>query len=213
MQKFSLRVLLGTTALILATVPLSLADTIDIGVGSPPTTVAFNNGSTILVTAVSSGGFTGSVTASGSPLLTEPTLISDTLDVNSSGAGTLVISVTETGLTTVVPGFLSGFTSNTLPLGWTVSEATYVDAGNTAYATTTPLSAQTFSVIGATTAIAAGISTGPFSETEVFTVTATDAGQTQDTISLMATPEPTSMALLGSGLLALGGTLRRKLVF
>jgi len=43
-------------------------------------------------------------------------------------------------------------------------------------------------------------------------ITATGAGNTNDTINLSKVPEPSSLLMLGSGLIGLVGLRRRKLV-
>jgi len=219
-MKISMKLL--TAALVLAGAVLltsvARADTITIGLQE----AGFNSGSVFTETSSTSGSvtFSGSygtfsfnaITAVGSPALPQPQLDSTSIDVSSSGTGTITVYVTEQGITspTGVLNLLSGFTSNFLTAGWTLTEATYVDVGNGLYAITSPLGSQTFTALGsASSANLTPSLSSPFSETEVFTITASGAGRSNGTIATQLVPEPATLSLLGMGLLSLLG-LRKK---
>jgi len=218
-MKISMKLL--TASLVLAGAVLltsvARADTVSIGLQE----AGFNGGSIVSVASGSgSASFSGSygtfvlnlVDGLGTPPLPEPQLDSSSIDVSSSASGTLTVYVTESGVSSVtgVNNFLSGFTMNILTSGWTVTESTYVDLGNGVFAITSPLGSQVFTGIGSASSINATPSLGsPFSETEVFTISANGTGQSNATITMQRVPEPATLSLLGMGLLSLLG-LRKK---
>jgi len=220
-DKMKINMKLLTAALVLAgavvLTSVARADTVSIGLKE----AGFNGGAVFFETSGSgSASFSGSygtfilnsVIGVGTPPLGEPSLDSSSIDVSSSASGTLSVYVTESGITSVtgVNNFLSGFTMNLLSAGWTVTESTYVDLGNGVFAITSPLGSQVFTAIGSASSINATPSLGsPFSETEVFTITATGTGSSDGTITMSRVPEPATLSLLGMGLLSLLG-LRKK---
>ena len=197
------------------------ADTLSIGVstGGPPTTVATGAGMASVTLAF--GPFSEiTVSAHGQSTLTPPdVLFTNSINTATAVGGNLQIFVTDQGLTSpnspngAVP-FGSSFTVNTLPPGWTVLEQTFVDQNDGLYGGN-PLSAASFSAIG-TNAQATAAMTGPtpYSVTEEFSVRASGAGDSNDTIDLAATPvvgavpEPSVLIVLGFGLLGLVGIKR-----
>ena len=147
--------------------------------------------------------------ATGSPFLVEPDLDSNTIDVSTSGAGTLILYVNET-LATPVTNLLSAFASTSITGAISsVTEQTYL--GGVLVASTTfnneGTTAQAATLGGVTVAASTA-------EEEVYTINATGAGSTDDNISTSAVPEAGSLGMLGAGLLgiALLGFSRRSKV-
>lgn len=179
--------------------------TVDVGTGSASFSGSFGTFSLNLITGIDTA-------ASGFPTL----LNSTTNNVSTSTAGTLYVWVSAIGLispssaSTMAIG--SSFTSNELPAGWTVSEATYYDPSDSAFGTTDLVGSTTFSSIGVdTTGYTSVPYSGYFSMTELYTITSTGSGTTLDTISAYV-PEPGSLGILGLGLSAIGalGWSRRR---
>lgn len=158
----------------------------------------------------------------GDPVLTQPDeyQIDLSAQVVATQAGTLKIALTEANLIRPVGslGFNESF-GGTIPKGWTISVDAYFDADNVAfgmadalfsYSFTAPAGSPTsaFSVEANSSGL---VSAGPFSITDVVTITATDKGQPAS-FDLTSTdvPEPDSVASFGAGLLSLGLVLRRR---
>lgn len=171
-------------------------------------------------TAALAGGFVVSAEASGLGIfgLSPPDLLdSQTLDVSGRTGGSIDVCVTQTGLDASLGGpLLSSLTTNILPKGWTLTESTYADAGNTAFGQGTLLYTNTWGpsgsliVNGTASGEAAWTPSAPYSLTEIYSITATGAGSTNDTIDIREVPEPATLAIFAGGLLAGGLALRRR---
>lgn len=137
-------------------------------------------------------------------------LASTALDLLGTAPRTLFVYVSSTDQTGLAP-LLSGLTSNILPVGGSVTLSTFVDAGNGIYATTTALASHTFDAIGAVTELAVAALSEPYSVTGVYEIHSPghNLASFADTIKVSAVPEPSTLGLLGGGLVWLGLFFRR----
>lgn len=180
------------------------------------------NGTTTMVLS-SAGGFSLNATGTGDVLGVAPELLSDAIATDVKSAGTISLYVSETGVEfpAVAPGkaaFTSGFTSNLLTQGWTVTEATYVDFSDRLYGTGTRLGTAGFTGLGALGSEGSvAVPGAPYALTEVYTITADGSGSANLTVDLAgisgsparAVPEPAALAVLVIGLFGIAAVRRR----
>jgi hypothetical protein len=154
-------------------------------------------------------GVFGINSLSGQALPLPDILNSSAIDSTSTGAGTLNVFVTETGLTAPLGSnvtFNSGFTANEVPSGWTVTEQTYLINSSDV---NVPLGSYLFSADGAQVQFDnAATGAGPYSVVEEYTVNATGAGSSSGTIDVSAVPEPATWAMFLVGFGAMGFMMR-----
>jgi hypothetical protein len=182
----------------------------------PPTfTTLATGGSPLNLPATTCCGVTDSFSVSadaiGTPPLASGSLLTDTIDVNSSAAGTLIIWVTETGLTSPLGQvkFTSGLTSNLLEGAiFSATLSTFVSPTNgVSPPNGTPLDTATFTGLGTETlSTVDNPGAGPYSLQEVFVIHATGAGDTNLSIDLTSAviPELSTWAMMIVGFAGLG---------
>ena len=154
------------------------------------------------------------ITATGRPVNPLPNILGSTsFNISTEGAGTLRVFVTSQGNTEVNSNWISSFTSNSLPTGWSVREQTFIDTANglftTTGATVTQLGNTLFNAIGTSVAAALAPSGNNYSVTHLYTIVATGTGSALSTITL-ATPIPGALPLFATGLLGLWALRRRR---
>lgn len=210
MKKITLVAL--ATGLAMAAVPANAAISIGYSTDGGTTITPVASGSGLVSWSGTIDGYSTAVNATGFPLSVQPSLLTNSLNVSTdSGAGSLLIYITQTGLSSYSGGLLSSFTSNVLSGSATsVLESTYIDTSNGLWGGALQAS-QLFTAIGAVADTTSVSATGPFSETAVYKLNFNSgAGSFNDTINIAAVPEPSTWGLMLLGFAGMGMVLRRR---
>jgi hypothetical protein len=205
---------LAISALFLASIANANIITINGGESPtfPPTFTTLATGSSPLILPSTaccgvSNSFTVAATAVGTPPLPSGQLDTNTISINSTGAGTLFIWITETGLTDPIVSVTSGLTANLINGAITsVTLSTFLSPTNgISPPNGTPLDTATFTTIGTQTTSSPISVSGTYSLQALYQITATGIGNANLTIDMTSTAssEPATLALLGSSLVGL----------
>ena len=153
------------------------------------------------------------VTAFGSPVIGGPNediVHLDSVNVSSDNGGLLTLMLTQTDLTKSVAPFMASFGGST---SGSISYQLFVDSTNAAFGNEFMLYDSSIDMSGAFANNFAGDFTlpGMYSMTMVVTINHTGRSVTSFNYEV-AIPEPTSLALLGGGLILIGfaGRIREK---
>lgn len=211
------RIVLGLAASVaaIALAPAASA-TVCIGVavnGGAISNVGCDSGSGSVNYNTTTGGYFFNVSATGFPLLASPTMLTQSVNIQSQGGANAIIDVyiTQTGNTTFTGGLLSTFTSNTIS-GLTATLTSAYDTGNGLF-TGVVLQNNSFTGTGMFSAgNALGTVTGPWSETVRYRLNFTggNGSNFNGTANLTAVPEPATWGLMLLGFGAMGGMLRTR---
>ena len=149
-------------------------------------------------------------TARGTEINTRPNIFDLSVDGNSTGAGSITVGMSETGLTDI-GGLVEMVVTGTLSAGGSMTWALYVDASNTAHNEAT-LVASSGTLTGSVANTYNGIIDvdEPFSATLVVTLTADRGGVSFSSDTGVNVPEPSVVMLIGVGLLGMGIVASRR---
>lgn len=214
------RIVLGLAASVaaIALAPAASA-TICIGVavnGGAITNVGCDGGTGSVNYNTTTGGYFYNVSATGSPLLNSPQLLTQSVNIQSVGGSNALIDIyiTQSGNATFTGGLMSTFTSNTQS-GLTATLTSAYDTGNNNFAGVV-LQNAVFTSSGVPQTFAAGNALGtltnPWSETVRYRLNFTggNGSNFNGTANLSAVPEPATWGLMLLGFGAMGGMLRTR---
>ena len=170
----------------------------------------------------SDANFSISGNAVGTPAQPAPDLSTNNFDLATDGAaGTIVISITETGLTSPITPVKETFTTNSTDSDGFLSDTifNYFDNTDAPDGTQNTFGSASYNGNDSFSSGMTGLvsPTGTYSETTVYTLIFGSTTQTEGSVSASdqivatgATPEPNSLVLLGTGLMSAAGVVFRR---
>jgi hypothetical protein len=180
--------------------------------GGPITQVATDASTGSVNYNTTNGGFFFNTNGTGFPLLLQPNLVTQSINIEQAGGngGTLSIFITQTDLNSF-NGFLqSSFTSNTISNASAVLR-TYYSASNALFGGT-QLQSATFNNMGTFLGVNPLTLSLPFSETVRYDITfGPGTGNFNGTANLTTSvPEPRTWGMMMLGFVGLGYAVRRR---
>jgi len=132
---------------------------------------------------------------------------------SSGSAAPLDIQLTDNGFTTAAGSFILTSSGHLVSGSGTATYSAFLDNGNADFAETTLIGTLGPFSSGYSSSLTGAAGAVPnYALTEDVLLTAGSGGASWSTdSSIAATPEPTTLLLFGTGLLGLGGLVRRKL--
>lgn len=181
--------------------------------GGPITQVATDSGTGSVNYNIVSNGIFFNTNGTGFPLLLQPSLLTQSVNIGQAGGtgGTFSIYITQTDLNALSGALTSTFTSNTISNA-TVALSTYYSAANTLFGGTL-LQSSSFTGTGTFAGVNAVALNLPFSETVRYDITfGPGGGNFNGTANLtsLAVPEPTTWGMMILGFVGLGYAVRRR---
>lgn len=180
--------------------------------GGAINTVACDGGTGTANYNTSTNGFTFNIAALGFNLLTQPELMTQSIEVKRESTATnspiVDVYITQSGLNSFNSSLLSSFTSNTIT-GATATISSYYSTSNALWGGTL-LASNVFNAAGVYQDADPLTVTGPWSETVRYSLNfAGSTGTFNGTANLSAVPEPATWALMLLGFGGIGAALRR----
>ena len=211
LMKRSLLALAVSSLALVAASPASAGIFIGVSInGGPITQVALDGGSGSVNYNTTTGGYFFNSNGTGSPLVLQPNLLTQSVNIAQAAGGTISLYITQNNLSAFNGVLGSTFTSNTISNA-SVTLSTYYSAANALFGGTL-LQTSAFTGTGVFTGTNLVGLNLPFSETVRYDITfGTGGGNFNGTANVTtAVPEPATWAMMMLGFAGLGVAVRRR---